>query len=479
MPTQFSKDPLTDRALKHSIRDGMAFSVQVGAGETYFSAFALFLRASAPQIALLATLPPLLGSLAQLLSAWLGRYAGRRRLVLAGAGLQAALWLPIVAVPLLFPGYAVAALLVLLALYHSAANLAAPQWTSIMRDLVSERRRGRYFGHRTRLTTITTFAALVAGGLVLHALDADGRTALGFAARFAIAFVARTVSVYHLAFLHDPPAGTPPPDLHISTWWRGLEANGTLGFSLYFALMNTAVGISAPLFTVYMLRDLALSYFEFMVLTGVSVFVQFLTLTTWGRVADVYGNRLILIVTSASLPIVPTLWLVSDNFAYLVFVQCASGLSWAGFTLAAGNLLYELVPRTRRAAYVAFHNVGTASGVFCGAMVGAALVGVLPPVAVLVGDAGTRSNLLLIFVMSGVLRAVIAALLVRRVRELRKPRRSLSPQSFVMRITGVSAMLGVLYDFIGRPSADTAETAETGSAEAAGDDEKSPRDASA
>jgi hypothetical protein len=112
-------------------------------------------------------------------------------------------------------------------------------------------------------------------------------------------------------------------------------------------------------------------------------------------------------------------------------------------------------------------------------MVGAALVGVLPPVAVLVGDAGTRSNLLLIFVMSGVLRAVIAALLVRRVRELRKPRRSLSPQSFVMRISGVSAMLGVLYDFIGRPSADTAETAETGSAEAAGDDEKSPRDASA
>ena len=175
MRAQFSKDPPTDRALRHSIRDGMAFSVQVGAGETYFSAFALFLRASAPQIALLATLPPLLGSLAQLLSAWLGRYAGRRRLVLAGAGLQAALWLPILAVPLLFPAFAVPALLVLLALYHSAANLAAPQWTSIMRDLVSERRRGRYFGYRTRLTTITTFVSLVAAGVVLHTLDADGR----------------------------------------------------------------------------------------------------------------------------------------------------------------------------------------------------------------------------------------------------------------------------------------------------------------
>ena len=44
---QFSKDPVVDKALRHSVRDGMAYSVQVGAGETYFSAFALFLRPEA------------------------------------------------------------------------------------------------------------------------------------------------------------------------------------------------------------------------------------------------------------------------------------------------------------------------------------------------------------------------------------------------------------------------------------------------
>ncbi|HJR69913.1 MAG TPA: hypothetical protein VKA43_07720 [Gammaproteobacteria bacterium] len=58
-----------------------------------------------------------------------------------------------------------------------------------------------------------------------------------------------------------------------------------------------------------MLRDLALSYLEFTVLTGTSVFVQFLMLTTWGRIADVYGNRLILILASISLPFVPAIWL--------------------------------------------------------------------------------------------------------------------------------------------------------------------------
>ena len=155
-----------------------------------------------------------------------------------------------------------------------------------------------------------------------------------------------------------------------------------------------------------------------------------------------------------SLPVVPLLWLVTDNFWYLIICQSVSGFSWSGFTLASGNLLYELVPRSRRAAYVAFHNVGMASGVFCGAMIGAALVLVLPTRSVFVSDSGITSNLLYLFALSGILRAVIAALLARRVREIRKPRREISAQSLVMRITGFSAMLDLLYDFIGRQPPD-------------------------
>jgi len=184
-------------------------------------------------------------------------------------------------------------------------------------------------------------------------------------------------------------------------------------------------------------------------------------LTTWGRIADVYGNRLILIVTSISLPIVPAIWLLSDNFWALLLFQALSGLSWSGFTLSVGNLLYELVPQTRRAAYVAFHNAGTAMGVFAGAMIGALLQGILPPRAVLFGSSGILSNLLYLFVISGVMRGVLAALLARRVRELRKPRRSLSAPALVMRVTGLNSMVGFVYDFIGRPAPELEERAPT------------------
>ncbi|HVY64539.1 MAG TPA: MFS transporter [Gammaproteobacteria bacterium] len=459
---QFSKDPVVDRALRHSVRDGMAYSVQVGAGETYFSAFALFLRATAPQVALISTLPPLLASSAQLLSAWAGNYFGRRRLVVWGCGLQALLWVPILLVPVLFQSHAVAALLALLALYYSANNLAAPQWTSIMRDLVSEKRRGRYFGYRTRLTTIATFLSLVACGVLLHELDTAGRTYFGFVLIFLIAFVARVISVYHVTFLHERPTHGAAPDMHIEHWWRSLQSTGAIGFSTYVALMNAAVGLASPFFTVYMLRDLKLSYLEFTALSGASVFVQFLMLGTWGRIADVYGNRLVLIVTSISLPVVPAVWILSDEFWALTLFQALSGLAWSGFTLATGNLLYELVPRTRRAAYVAFHNVGTAAGVFAGAMLGAALAELLPEGTVWLDAPKSRSNLLYLFVISGALRGLIAVLLARRVRELRKPRREITPHALVMRITGFNAALGVLYDFIGRPPGEPDERDDTG-----------------
>jgi MFS family permease len=454
---KFAKDPAADRALDHSIRDGMAYSISAGGGETYFSAFALFLGATAPEVALLTTLPPFAGAHAQLLSAWAGRVASRRAIVLVGVAIQTLTWLPILALPYLAATDAVTALLGLLVLYHAGNNFSTPQWTSIMRDLVPDRRRGRYFGHRTRLTTMTSFAALVGCGLILHAFNAAGRTAIGFAAVFAVAFLARVVSFYHLGFLHEPAQhAAPPVEIRLGHWWQGVKKSGAVHFTIYFILMNLAVGIASPFFAVYMLRDLEFSYLEFTATTAASVLVQFLTLNTWGRIADVYGNRAILIATSMALPFVPVLWLVSSSFVYLLAVQAVSGLVWAGFTLSSGNLLYDLVPRHRRAEYVAVHNVGNAGCVFIGAMAGALLATVLPAREPLLGAIARPSNLLYLFALSGVVRGILAALVVRRVRELRKPRRVISAPALVLRVSGFNAMLGLLYEFIGRapPAAD-------------------------
>lgn len=450
---QYARQPQVDRALRHSVRDGVAYAAMAGGGETYFSAFALFLRATAPQVALLSTLPALLGSLAQLLSAWLGTRMRRRLpVILAGAGLQAMTWLPLLALPLLIPAQAVPLLLVCLTVYFSGANLAAPQWTSLMGDLVPERRRGRYFARRTRLTSISSFFALAGAGALLDVLDANGHTGLGFSVVFLGAFAARLVSVYHLSRMYEPPhvgvsdAAPARPGMSLPR----LRETGALWFSLYFVMMQSAVGIAAPLFSVYMLRDLQFSYLQFMAATGTAVMVQFLTLNTWGRISDVFGNRLILRVTSMLVPLLPLLWVVSGSFWYLIALQTLSGLAWAGFSLSAGNLLYDLVPAAQRAGYAAAHNVGTAFGVFLGGMIGATLLVMLPPRTTWFGHGGVATALLNVFLVSSAARMLIALLLLRRVRELRRPRRAISARAFVFRATRFNAFVGLVYEFVAR-----------------------------
>ena len=127
------------------MRDGAAYAVMSGSGETYFSAFAIFLKASTAQIGFLASVPALLASFAQLLSAWLGHTFGNRKaIILIGATLQALVWIPMAMLLLVSTEYQVEIFITCVILYYAFGNLAAPQWSSLMGDLVTEKKRGSF-----------------------------------------------------------------------------------------------------------------------------------------------------------------------------------------------------------------------------------------------------------------------------------------------------------------------------------------------
>jgi MFS family permease len=449
--TPFSSDPDVQKSLKHSLRDASAFAVMTGIGETYLSAFAVFLRATTPQIGLLASVPPLLASLVQLLSAWLGHVTGHRRaIILAGASLQAFAWLPIMCLPLLFTEYAVELLIGSVILYHSGAHLALPQWTSLLGDIVPSRKRGRFFSQRTGRIASTTFVSLLLGGVILHVMTERGQTVIGFIVLFAIAGIARVVSIYHLSCMHDEERQNVPMELPVGReWWHRLRHSNAVRFSIFFALMQFAVAIASPFFTVYMLRDLNYTYLQFTINTGMAIFAQFLTLAQWGRISDVFGNRRILAVTGLFIPLMPLLWTFSTNFWYLLSIQALSGFSWAGFTLSASNFLYDLIAPNRRTAYIAAHNVLAAIGVFCGAILGGFLGAALPVDIVLFGSAHSwLSPLYGVFVVSMLARALVAILLIPRLREVRSVR-PISTAQVIFRVTRMNALAGVIFSIVG------------------------------
>ncbi|MEX2126457.1 MAG: MFS transporter [Woeseia sp.] len=454
--------------MRHSLKDAAAFGTMTGIGETYFSAFALFLKATTPQIGLLASLPPLLASFVQLLSAWLGRLTGQRKaIILAGAALQALSWLPIMTLPVLFPEHAVPLMIACVVLYQCGAHLVTPQWTSLMGDIVPARRRGRFFALRTRLVTAITFTSLLAGGFVLHRFSREGNTLSGFIVLFSIAACARLVSLYQLSRMHDPGGQVAALEVPFDrTWWQRLRQSNVVRFSIFFALTQFSVSIASPFFTVYMLRDLKFTYLAFTVNTATAIFAQFLTLAQWGRISDVFGNRRILAATGILIPLMPLLWVFSSNFWYLILVQAVSGFAWAGFSLSASNFVYDLIAPNRRASYLAIHNVIASIGIFSGAMLGGYLGAVLPT-DLRIGDyrLSWLSPLTGVFVVSTLARAAVVIALIPKVREVR-PVRDISLRELIFRVTRLNALSGIFFEIVGtRPKSLDARRAGRGTIE--------------
>lgn len=449
MKGAFSADPRVTQSLRHSVRDGIAYSVMSGVGETYLAAYALFLGATAAQVSLLAAIPPLFGAITQLFAAWLeGRAGTRRALIVSSALMHAFTWFPIIWLPYFVPSYAVPIMVGCIVAYHGWIGFGAPLWCTLMADLVPARKRGRFFGGRTRLMSVTSFAALVVGGVVLEFFEARDDTRLGFAAIFTAAAAARMYSVYHLARMAEPnppdrdrrPLSPPPTSDYHGRFVR---------FSLFIAAMNFAVAVAGPFFTVYMLRDLHFSYLQFTAATAIAVVAQFLTLRGWGRFADLFGNRAIMAASGLIVPLVPALWLLSPSFGWVLLVQAIAGWSWAGFSLAAGNHLYDVVRPYRRAASWATHNLLNNVGTCAGALMGGATSAWFSPTFTLLGHTlHWSSGLWVLMLASAILRALALAIFLPRVEEVR-PVPAFSARALVFRMVRSNQLAGFVLDRTG------------------------------
>jgi MFS family permease len=450
MSYRYARDPQTDESLHRSVRDGVAWSVMFGAGESYFAAFAVFLRATTAQISLLAALPSLLGALAQLAAAWVAGRVGRRKpLILAGVWVQTLMWLPIAALAFVPSDYTVTLLIVCVAIYYIGGQFAAPPWSSLISDLVPERRRGRFFARRTRYMSFATFVSLSVAGLTLEFLEQRELAAWGFALLFAVAIGGRLYSLTQLMRMHEPrrqlaPLTLPP----LAGLLPRLLGTDFARFAWFVAAMNLAVAIASPFFTLYMLRDLQFSYFVFTAVSAFYVLVQFVALKVWGRLADVYGNRLIMRLTTTVFPLLPLMWVLLPTFWFILSIQIVSGACWAGFSLAAGNYLYDIAPPEKRAAYSAIHQALSNAAIFCGALLG----GYLGTQAPLQLDLGATtldftSGLWAVMVVSGLARALAAAVFLPRLREVR-PVREVSATALALRVTRANVVAGWLFELL-------------------------------
>jgi len=413
---------ISERSRHYGIREGAFQAIMVGGGENYLSAFALLLHASAFQIGLLSALPQLVGTWAQLFSVKvLNRFHHRKALILVGAAGQAVVWLPLLALPLVFREDAPWLLIACAVAYVAMGHFAIPAWNSLITDLVDPDQRGAYFGHRARLMTVTSFFALCGAGLVLHAAEAWEKPWAGFVIIFLLAAAARGVSTSYLARIDESTESvTREAEFRLLAFLRRERGSNFQRFLVFSGLMHVSVLIAGPYFVVYLLHDLHFTYLQYTAWLAAGILGQFLTLKPWGLLGDRYGNKRVLKVTGLLVPFLPMLYVISTEFYYLIAVNFAGGVIWAGLSLGLQNYVFDAVRPEDRAKGVAVWNAVNALGWFLGAMIGSWLAAIVPSELALLGwHLILVSNLPFVFFISGVCRLIVSLSLLGTFQETR------------------------------------------------------------
>jgi MFS family permease len=408
-----SPDKKVRRSLGYSIYDGMAWAAMTGLTQDLIIPFALALKATVSQVALLSGIPGLISALAQLKTpGLLHKLGSRKRLILLAVFLQAVMWMPILAIPYLISSHQAWWLIALFTLCTLCGTLGSPAWGSLMSELVPSRVRGRYFGFRSQILGLTTLTFAIIAGAVLNFFS--GKAVLGFSLLFGGAMIARFISWHFLKKMYEPPLIAERESFKLTAFFTEAKSSNLRRYMFFAAAMNFAINLAAPFFAVYMLRDLGFSYFTYIVVTASSVLANSLSLTFWGKRADRFGNRSVLVVTSCLIPLVPLLWVVDQHLYWLIPVQLLSGFAWAGFTLCSMNFVYDASPASHRTGCIGCFNALNGIALCLGAFIGGYLAIHLPPFH--------NSSILSLFILSGVLRAIVAVVMPPTFKEVRYAR---------------------------------------------------------
>ena len=172
MKKEQSEKSLKEKSRDYSIKDGIFSTIKDSIAGNFISPFAIALNSSNSMIAMLSSIPGLLGPISQWQSADLIEKYPRKKIVLTAVLFEILSWIPIIAIALLYyfqilTGILPLMTLIFFSLYVICANASAPAWFSWIGDLVDEEHRGRWFAKRTFiLGTVSLISAILCAVLL-------------------------------------------------------------------------------------------------------------------------------------------------------------------------------------------------------------------------------------------------------------------------------------------------------------------------
>lgn len=330
--------------------------------------YMLHLGASPTELGLIGSVP-LLAQLVSPFAAYFGGLAGRLKgLTVLTALLGRALWLlaaflPLLGVPEpLRPTFIVGLVLVSSLFQASTATL----WTSWLGGVVPPLRRGRYFGFRAGVVGVVGMTANLGAGWLLDRVSAP----LNFQLVLGVGVASALLGVVLLLFHAEPRALQPKPHFRavFRTPWQDPNFRKFLVFGIYW---QASVLVAAPFVFTYFIDRLKMSFTEIALWSIIASVTAFFTTSLWGRVADRYGNKVVIAVgTALAGSTMPLSWmLASETNLWPIWLSAVfDAAAWGAVGPAVFNLALVAAPKDDRTAFVAMYSFATGAAGFVGGL---------------------------------------------------------------------------------------------------------------
>lgn len=360
-----SKDAVR-RSLYASTVDGVfATLFSNTTGGALLSSFLLELGAGSTEIGLLAAIP-MLANLLQPIGAYFSELAVSRRLYCLWIyGISRLLWVVLVISigwatwQHLDPHWLLVGTLCIVAASHLLGALGSAAWLSWMAVLVPRRLRGRYFGFRNSAANLTSLISIPLMGVLVSQWYGGSIQGYGIVLSFGIvtglislAFQGSMVDVNPQVQKVLPPPPSEPSGSPAATSVR----SSLWAFLIYFVLWTFAVNLSAPFFNLYLLDSLEFNISQVTLYNSLSAGANLLLLMLWGKLADRFGNRPILLVIGILVAATPIMWLGTGAdfwsiWLWFPLLHLLSGATWAAIELCSSNLLISITPIQGQSTY--------------------------------------------------------------------------------------------------------------------------------
>ena len=385
------------------------------------SNFLVELDASPIEVGMLCSIPMMVNLLQPLGAYFSERTTSRHSYCLWTHGIARIMWLFLaVAIGLTTLGWShfsnhqlVVLTLLIILVSHVVTALGSASWLSWMAILVPRKLRGRYFGLRNSLASFTQLLSVPVAALIVS--NWSGGSIQGYGVVLLLGIIAGMISLSCQFFKvdvnpqeqnatfseeFDSLSGVDPnpKSLDSDSQSLGSESLGSksldstssntqpsnteslasepliktnkatrksifkdknfLIFLVYFGLWMFAFNLSTPFFNLYMLDTLDLD------VSWVSLYGSFqagagmLMLIVWGRIADKFGNRVVLLLTGILIAITPIFWILignssTDIWLWLPLLHIFIGGSVNAVELCGNNLQIAIAPTRNQSIYFA------------------------------------------------------------------------------------------------------------------------------